>query len=1017
MKGFKNALVLSALLLTLGVYSCGPKPVEDEPEATIVGDFVVTNEKTADLNLPSNLVKTNTSTKYFGVYVVNNASEQGVDLLSNGGDALMVSAQKAKLYVYDVPSNYKLGVAVTDDLGKATTELAVSSDGTITAPTVTSKKSYVVTVFAEAPDKTLTNAKGEKVAKVIKSKVNISVIPSDQLASNTVEQYSTTLDVRERSKITAELEKFALKNGLTGVSLSDDGGYALYNDRVSAPLLDSDSYLAGYGFGTYDYGKLTKPLAGETTEAFKMYYHSQIDPSSDKGTINYLDSDQAAVNDMYSYMSASYFKTQLNENYDAYEYVGNLARVDQPIPLNMDSSTGLATKWRIPVWVGGTTDNAEKGVKANLGFRTSSTKYSKYDKKLITLDDYLTPFKLLATQSIGWYRGTEQAGEDTANRQIKGFAEFYNSSKNATTLPTNEDFSSKVGVSLDYDTNSVIIEFNAGFTQEFAIYQIDSLWSNPMNEAFITELGGGDVIKGADLYGTTPAGLTPADTSLSVGPYYCENYLTGQFITFKKNEDWFITKDSYNRPLFQIAGYHIKPNSALASDSRAAVTAWENNLVESCSIIDDVWEKYLNDPRKKAVLGQRQQKFTFNRMDKLLWEQFFGEGGTWSTAFNKGQSGNWEVKPISSNDMFFYALNLGVDRLGFADKFHRNPSIDYQNPVAKVNPVTGELYNNSPEHKAAMEYVYGDSFNDLSQTTDLAVSYMRVAIEEELAAGHYELGTESKPTVVSLGLGSIDDTYYRDRVAVIEQNWADEFNTAVLTYKNADGTNPLVGDNKKPLIKFELSETYVNNDTSVQELVQGGLWTGKFDIQYAYLIDGNAYDTINNMNILMSDKMGGFELNFAVDTTLPSGDIYYDGKYWSFNSLWSACNGGTVIGDGGIEINDVLAIEQTDGTMASDGNSATVKFKASQLVEGLTGTLSTEVKPYFLASNLAEYKECTSFTVTGDTITIEIPSSVFIDGSIAGVPGSTYFEGYITYLVTGANGKVAQKEAYVYGLI
>lgn len=1012
MKKINNTLMLSALLLTLGLASCGSN---DSSNSQSTFNFVVKNEKTIDLKLPSELVKTNTSTKYFGVYVVDSVSDSGVKLLSNGGDTLMVSGQTAKLYVYDVPANFILGASVTDDLGNNSTELSVAADGTITAPTVTEKKTFVVTVFAQDPDKTVVDGNGQNVPVVIKNKVNISVIPKNQLAASTVEQYASELNVRERSKITAELEKFALKNGLTGVSLSDDGGYALYNDRVSSPLLDTDSYLAGYGFGTFDYGKLTKPLAGETTQAFKMYYHSQIDPSQDKGTVNYLNSDQAAVSDMYSYMSAGYFKTQLNQNYDAYEYVGNLARVSEPIPVNMDEKTGLATKWRIPVWVGGTTDNAGKGIKANLGFRTSSSKFKSYDKKFITLDDYLTPFKLLATQSVGWYRGAEQAGENTANRQIKGFAEFYNSSKNATSLPSNEEFSSQVGVSLDYEKNEVIIEFNAGFTQEFAIYQIDGLWSNPMNEAFIKELGKGDVIAGAKLYGTTPSGMTPADTSLSVGPYYCENYLSGQFITFKKNEDWFVKTDSYNRPIFQIEGYHIKPNSALATDSRAAVQAWENNLVESCSVIDDVWEKYLNDPRKKSVLGSNQQKFTFNRMDKLLWDQFFGKNGTWSKQFNKGEAGNWEVKPIASNDMFFYALNLGVDRLGFAEKFHRNPSVDYQNPIAKVNPVTGELYNNSPEHKAAIKYVYGDSFDDLSMTTDLATSYMRVAIEEELAAGHYTLGTESKPTVVSLGLGTVDDTYYRDRVAVIEENWASEFNTAVLTYKDANGNNPLIGENKKPLIKFELSETYVNADTSVNDLIMGGMWTGKFDIQYAYLINGNAYDTINNMNILMSDKMGGFELNFAVDTTLPSGDIYYDGRYWSFNSLWSTCNGGAVIGSNGVEINDVISLSLTEAAMSADKQSATLKFKVSQNVEGLTGTVSTSTKPYFLCNDLSNYADCSSFNVEGDTVTITIKADNFIDGSNVGQPGKTYFEGYVTYTVTGENGKTAQKEVFVSG--
>ena len=1007
MKKIKNALVLSALILGVGLTSaaCGSS-TPDTPKF----DFITESNKTIDLTLPSAQVKTSDSSKYFGVYIGNIDSEGKFDSLSNGGDTLLVSGQTAKLYAYDAPTGYSLGANVTTDLGENTTELTISPDGTITAPNVEEKTTYVVELYAESNNSPLFDANGNPAKRVLKTKVNVDVIPASQFAKSSVESFTVELNEKTRAEVTGQLEQYAIKNGLTGISLSDNGGYSLYNDRVKSPLLDNDSYIPGYGFGTFQYGQLTKALKGETSEKYKMFYHSQIDPSSDKNTLNYLDSDNADVSDMYSYVSSSYFTTYLNKDLKSYSYMGNLARVDKPIPLNKDENTQLATKWKVPVYVGGDqdTETAKKGLTFRSGSKDS--KYSAFDNKKVTLSDYLTPFKLLATGSVGWYRGTEQAGEDTANRQIKGFAEYFKSSKQATSLASDEEFSKKVGVSLDYSDNSVIIEFNAGFSEEFAIYQIDSLWSNPLNEEFIKTLGDGDVIKGAKIYGTAPTGLSPLDTTLSVGPYYCETYTQGQYIAFAKNKDWFLKKDKLNRDLYQIEGYHIKPNSALQNDKMALVTAWENEYIETCSVIDEVWEKYENDPRRKKVLGDMQQKFTFNRMDKLLWDEYFGEGGLWQQAHSPEGSSNWDVKPIASNDLFFYGLNLGVDRLGFAESFHRNPSTDYQNPIAKVNPVTGTLYNNTPEHKAALESVYGNAFDDLSTTPDLAVTYFRTAIEEELEAGHYQLGTGNNPTKVTLEIGSINDVYYRDRIAVIAQDWSNEFNKAVTTYKDKNGKNPLL-DGQKPRIVFELAQTYVPSETSVVDLIQKGIWVGKFDIQFGYLINGNPYDTINNMNILMSNKMGGFELNFAVDTSIPSGDIYFDNKYWSFNSLWAACNGGTVIGSDGVEIEDVIGLEQITGsTIAQDGNSATLKLKVSQLAEGLTGKVN-EVTPAFLNSELRDYVNAKSIKVEGDIITIVVPKEAFIDGKNVGAEGKTFFQGYITYTVTGENGKVATKEA------
>lgn len=970
MKNRKNLVLLSALILaggiTLGtVTSCSS-------EGTII-PFVVENEGDISLSLDDSFVVEAEDSKYFSPYVVDDDGE----LLSNGGDTLLTSGSQGHLFAYWVPEGYSLSAKVDGS------SIKLSEDGTITAQDVTTKSEAVITLFAEAPTEDIELEDGSKVARVIKKSVNVTVIPQSQLASSGILKYAT-LSASERSEVTSQLERFAMKNGTTGVSLSDNGGYAVYNSRVHSPLLDEDSYLAGYGFGTFMYGSLSEGLAGESTEAYKYYYHEQITPANEPGSINYLDSDEAIVSDMYSYMSSSYYTTQLNEDYSQYEYIGALAR-EMPEPLDL-AEDGTASKWKIKLWVGGDEDDASKGVKKDLCFRTSSTKYGSYDKRKITLSDYLTPFKLMANGAVGWYRGNEQSAESTANRQIKGFSDYYKASNKAKELPSDEEFSSKVGVSIDESDNSITIQFNAGFTEEYAIYQIDSLWSNPLCEDFIKEIGGGDVIKGAKLYGTSPSPLTPADTSLSVGPYYIESYSLKNLVTFKKNELWHIKEDTYGREVYKIEGYHIKCNSAIESDTTALFTAWEHDQIEAATLTDDKWEEYENDSRKKSVLGDITRKMTFNRMDKLLWDKTFGEGGYW--AKHNGAVGEWEVKPISSNDNFYYGLNLAVDRIAFANKYHVNAAVDFQNSIAKVNPVTGELYNSSKEHKAAISYVYGDAFDDLSQTTTQAIDFMQDGIIEELEAGHYTLGRGSAPALVELGVGTLNTTLQLERLSLIEANWTECFNSAVSSYRDKDGNNPLVDSKGNALITFDLDIDAVATDVAQNSLIYQGVQMGKYDIQYAYIISGNAYDTINNQNILsINYNRSGFILGFSVDTSIPSGDIYWDGKYWSFDALWQACNGGTVLDSKGAETSEIVDVDPAfegvaEATYDSEGT-ATFSVPVSVAETSLSWEVSKGNPCKVYNSDVSDYSyNCVGTKdADGKSITFVAKKDAYVDAA------------------------------------
>ena len=118
----------------------------------------------------------------------------------------------------------------------------------------------------------------------------------------------------DKAVITGVLEGYAVRNGITGISLFENGGYVMYNDRI---VLGTENYITGFGFGTLAHGDITKDMESEANPAWKRYYHSA--DASDPGTANYLDDDGSQVADYYGYFNASFFTTFMNATKDGYD--------------------------------------------------------------------------------------------------------------------------------------------------------------------------------------------------------------------------------------------------------------------------------------------------------------------------------------------------------------------------------------------------------------------------------------------------------------------------------------------------------------------------------------------------------------------------------------------------------------------------------------------------------------------------------------------------------------------------
>ena len=215
----------------------------------------------------------------------------------------------------------------------------------------------------------------------------------------------------EKTEILGLLEAYAVRNGITGISLFENGGYVMYNPRVK---LGTEKYIVGYGFGVLAEGDITADLESEQNAAWKRYYHSNN--ASDPGTANYLNDQGSEVADFYGYFGAGYYTTFMNAEKNGYDWVPELAKA-MPEAVNANEA-GAATTWRFPVRVG-----------AELKYTTNSAIASRqaFNNREVEAMDYITPFILLLNQKNGLFRGSEMAGSKGSGT-IAGVAQFYEAS-------------------------------------------------------------------------------------------------------------------------------------------------------------------------------------------------------------------------------------------------------------------------------------------------------------------------------------------------------------------------------------------------------------------------------------------------------------------------------------------------------------------------------------------------------------------------------------------------------------
>ncbi len=689
------------------------------------------------------------------------------------------------------------------------------------------------------------------------------------------------LDWRERSKILASLEYYALRNHTAGIPLYDDASYEQFSQRVTLP---STKYLTNYGFGT-SYGKIdaeglmNDKTINEPTEKWKSYFHGYT--STDSGTFNAWNSNGSDVSERSSMITSSYFGVKANADNTSYSWVGSLSQTDAPIMLNEkgeaveDAASDATSKyWRVKVKTGG-----------NLTYHTAATSKwkSKYDGTQVKLEDYLTPFKALLLSNMV---RTSTLVSDTSG--FEGAMDFFYNNEKSKYL--NDWANSGVGIQLNEEESAIDFTFIQPKSASYARTSLASSLFSPMPQEFLEDLGSGSFTKGTTNYGiignSSDGSFTDVfDNILVLGAYIPEYWQQKVKLVYAANKDYFEASD------FHYDGYSEVIFEGTTADEDA-YKAYLNNQLDEVTIPLSQLSDHKNDPTVLRTEGSTIIKLNLNTTTPEEWEYYFGTNGTIAT---HPATNYWSTQALMSNDDFLDGLYYCINREELANMAGKNPAASYLSSAYMLDPEGVVSYRDSSYGKGVLANFQKAANNEYCYSRSLAQSYFKRAGDALVASGEYEKGEEIE--LVGLyryqktidNLGSYIKKYVED--AFNEANKGSSGLTLTLNLKTA-------GNN--------YTDCYTKMDN------------GEFDIAEG-AITGNVLNPLEFMNTLSTNKTlnSGFCLNWGkrTDRLHESGSTTryaatYNGLDYSYDALWNASQGFTPVDSGiAIPVGDEAKIE------------------------------------------------------------------------------------------------------------
>ena len=655
--------------------------------------------------------------------------------------------------------------------------------------------------------------------------------------------------------------------------------------------------------------QFTEPPLGD----YSIYY--QTYESDDLGTANYWDSKDEVAGNLFGYFAGSFWGTAMNEEKDGYDWICELAK-EKPVAQNADEN-GLATIYKFEVKVG-----------KDLVYNTMSDKaeFAAYKGREVKVEDYLTPWKEMFNKSNAIARGAEGL---TGTGSIKGINEYYN----GTETGFDQALWDKVGIKAEMEGDKAYLtfEFNQPTNSFYAMYYLASSLYCPIPADFLELIGG---LKNYATFANDGA-LTPVDTSLSTSYYMLESWQSGKEIVFRKN---YLYEDGGR---YQIPGVYTLILPAIKTDSEAGLKEFLAGNLDAVGIPSTKLEEYKNDPRATTTLDSTTTKLNLNTCTPEEWEALFGENGS---VVQTPKDQYWAVEPAMYNDNFIKGLNYCINRQELASTLGRTPSNNYFGSSYLSDPENGVSYNSTQEHADAVASMM-DNTDGYGYSLTLAQQYFKAAADELIAAGHYKAGDTIEIEITWQTQTNVDNVGN-----YIAKYMEDAFNSC--------------GSELKLHINHYVPATWT-------DAYYAKMMLGQFDIGFGG-VNGNSLNPLNFFEVLKSDNSSGFTLNWGVDTSAIDESLKYDGRNWSFDSLWTAADRGALV-DGEGNMIDTYDANFLSTTTNADGT-VTVEFNVGELnVADATSKVSKIMIFGYTEADYSDYvEEEVTFTVKDGVATATV---------------------------------------------
>lgn len=746
----------------------------------------------------------------------------------------------------------------------------------------------------------------------------------------------------ERTKILGLLEKYAVDNNITGLTLYGNGGYVAYSTRITSGS-DNWTYIPGYGYGVLQEGSITKPMDKETNTAWKNYYHSY---ETDKpATLNYMNSQESVTSDLASLVQGAYFGTRIHEtDTSKYRWMGDLAEDKEKAEFSdliqaVDANDeGMAYEFKFKL-------------KSDIKYTTlsSNSTLSKYNGTTAVADDYITPYKLYFSQYIAYVRGTESFNTSS---EVAGSQNYYKATQDAKTWDEIDAAWNKyMASSIFVDSEGYLhYKFKDLHTLFYAMYQCSSFMFAPVSKAFLSDLQTvgkyetvADAVKEAWMNSTdnSHGSLTPVDTCLSSGAYAVEKW-DDTAVVFKRSN-----RDDFDGSLYTIEGVHYAILTAAKTDVEAAYKEFQNGTLDAASVPSTMLDQEKSKSYVHMTDDSTTYKINYNVCTKERWEELFGVNGSITKT---AESDYWDVKPCMSNSDFLQGLSLALDRKTFAEKYGKTPSANYFGNGYYSNPENGTIYNKTAEHKAAVS-------NLINSDTD-AYGYSLTLAQEAF--------TKAAKTLTESGAYKSGDT------VKIEVCWQSESQSTTQGASLKDMFETAFNGSEAHT-KYGLTLEIENYACAVwSDVYYKKMMVGQFDLGFGS-ISGNALNPINFLEVLKSNNSSGFTLNWGPDTNTVDSSMVYDGKTWSFDALWQAADSSALV-EAGKQVNYVdTKLEKS--TYEADGSRVTkIKYAAYEGSEYKATFLNSDgsIKDGYISVDLYDYEgEAIKLAKDSYTITVE----------------------------------------------